>query len=324
MIGAERSFLDNTQRTFLSQSPFKELWKWMRPKINQKVLFERVIKRREQILDAEKDITDSELCRRPAQTYTDVKLGILRKYLYSYSAILSNSFDRFWYVETCAGPGVCRVRDSGRLILGSPLLAMSNEPAFTGYRFIECNYDIATALKERQKLYFPALDAKVVIGDCNNSLEKVLAQLPSNDHVLIVMDPEGLELKWEKTVVPAAKMKNSELFINFPFDMAMKRCMESTENALTECMGTDRWVKYRDQYKSEEISFQELRETFLRIYVEGLQNLGLTEVQPSHLVRSDNHNPLYYLISASRKPVAKNIMKDIMNVDVTTQTTLGD
>ena len=56
----------------------------MRPKINQKELFERVKKKREHILDAEKGINDSELVRRDARTYTDVKLGILRKYLYSY------------------------------------------------------------------------------------------------------------------------------------------------------------------------------------------------------------------------------------------------
>ena len=298
----------------------------MRPKINQKELFDRVIKNRESILLEENKIPDTVLPRRPGQTYTGNKLDKVRSYLYAYSAIISNNFERFWYVETCSGPGVIKVKDSGRLILGTPLLAMTNEPYFTGYRFIEQDQGIANALKERHKRYCPDLDVEVIVDDCNDCFERVLSEIPSDDHVFVVMDPEGLELKWEKTVVPAARMKCSELFINFPYDMAIKRCInpqyEATERTLTECLGTEEWKDLRDKYNSREITSNNLRDKFVQLYVSGLQRLGLKEVQVSRLVRSDNNLPLYFLISASRERVAKDIMKDIMKVEVTKQEVL--
>jgi len=301
--------------------------KRIRPKINQHELFQEVIKKRQDILQSESAPPFATLPRREMGGYGEQKLDILRSYFYSYSAIVSNHFKRFHYLETCAGPGVCTQRGSGRLVLGTPFLAMTNKPAFTRFHFVEIKSALCQALQTRKDLHCPEVDAEIVNDDCNNCAKSIVENLPKNSPVLMVMDPEGLELKWETTVVPLAEHPRSELFINFPFDMGIMRCISpnvspETEHAVTTYMGTDVWKPIRDDYLQGNISHDNLREAFLRLYTERLQGLGLKEIQVSRLVRSDNNQPLYFLISASRKRVASKIMKDIMKIPVAHQSML--
>jgi len=301
--------------------------KGKRPKIDQHELFEQVMRDRQEILRLETADRDRTLPRRSIGGYGEHKLEVLRKYFYAYSAIVSNHFKRFSYFETCAGPGICELRGSGRLVLGTPLLAMTNKPAFTEYKFIELDHGLAKALQERKNRYCPGIDATIMNGDCNACIKSILNTLSDSAPVLVVMDPEGLELKWQTTVVPAAAHPRSELFINFPYDMGIKRCISpnanaATEEAVTEYMGTDVWKQSRDSYLTGQMTHDDLRNAFLRLYTERLEGLGLKEIQVSRLVRSDNNQPLYFLISASRKRVAAQIMKDIMRIPVTRQMTL--
>jgi three-Cys-motif partner protein len=291
-----------------------------RDKINDATLKARVKERRERIRQEESSLPSSSACTREIGAYADAdKLTFLRKYLYVYAYIISNNFPRMWYVETCAGPGVGRVRGSGRLVLGSPLLAMTNEPYFHGFRFIEADHDCAEALRERAGRYAPGLDVMVIEGDCNSQSPRAIQDIPNDDHFLAFLDPEGLELKWETSIVPLAERPNSELYINFTFDMAIKRNIAPTQSpghelAVTEYMGTDAWKDLRDAYYEERISFDQLREGFLGLYEDGLKEFGFQHFAVSKIVRSDNNQPLYYLLSASRVGVAKKTMDQVMKV----------
>jgi three-Cys-motif partner protein len=298
----------------------------IRPKINQKQLFDEVKKRRDDILTSERQSLGEALTR-PIGQYGEEKLRILREYFYSYSAIVSNYFKEFIYLETCSGPGVCTLRESGRVVLGTPLLAMTNKPVFTKYYFVELDDKAHEALTWRRKSYCPDANVEIVHDDCNNCIGSIVQKIPKNIPVLAVMDPEGLELKWNQTVAPIAAHPRSEIFINFPYDMAIKRCISpnlspATELTVTECLGTEEWKPLRDAHLRGEISAEDLRDAFLDLYTDGLRKLGLMEVQVSRLVRRDNNSPLYFLVSASRKQIARSIMKDIMKIDVSRQTTI--
>lgn len=302
--------------------------KQIRPKIDQRILFKEVKRKRDDILVSE-STNATPLPTRDIGSYGEYKLSILRQYLYAYSTIVSNNFPQYYYLETCAGPGVCKLRNSGQLVLGTSLLAMTNKPAFTKYVFVEIDEPFYAALKKRKNTYCPDVDAEIIRDDCNNCIRPIIESLPWNKPVFVVMDPEGLELKWDARVVPIANHPRSELFINFPYNMAIKRCISEnvysrTEETVTDYLGTDQWKHWRNRYVKGEISHDERRSALLEIYKEGLQNLGLTEIQVSRIIRSDNNQPSYFLISASRKRVARKIMKDIMKVDVTKQTTIAN
>ena len=271
-------------------------------------------------MEKEARTSHSEKCR-DSGTYVEKKLEFMRKYLYAYTTIISKHFDRFWYIETEAGPGICRTRGSGRVLLGTPLLAMTNEPFFTGYRFIEADSECREALERRRNLYVPAeIDVRIVEGDCNLRTREVLETIPARDRFLAFMDPEGLEMKWKDVVEPISEMEGAEVYINFPFDMAIRRCMSpelpSHEGTITEYMGHDRWKSLRDEFYKESYDASQLREAFLTMYLEGLTEVGFEHTAVSRIIRSDNNVPLYYLIFGSRVPVAKKIMASVMKVDI--------
>jgi three-Cys-motif partner protein len=207
------------------------------------------------------------------------------------------------------------------------MLAMTNQPRFTGYRFIEISRKSHKALRERRDRYCQDVDFDSVRGDCNDCLGEVLRTIPQRDPLFVVMDPQGLELRWNDVVVPAASAEHSELLINFPYYMGIRRCLspnqnEATSRSVTEYFGSDAWMEWRDKNLEREISEEELRDALLKIYVDGLKGLGLPHVQVSPIVTGDKNHPLYYLIFASRKDVGKRIIADIMKIDKTSQTTL--
>ena len=206
-------------------------------------------------------------------------------------------------------------------------MAMTNIPSFTRYVFIEKQRDLAEALMKRKDRYCPGVNATILNGDCNDHVGSLLNAVSSRERVFVLMDPEGLELKWDATIVPAASHPGSELFINFPYDMAIKRCISSkadvaTELTVTEYMGTDAWKELRDSCERGEIGTDELRQGLLDMYTDGLRRLGLREIQVSKLVHGDSNHPLYYLVSASRKRFVPKIMKDIMRIGTVQQQTL--
>ncbi len=111
----------------------------------------------------------------------------------------------------------------GRLLLGTPLLAVTNEPYFTRLRFIELRKGRAAALAARLERYaLTELDARVINEDCNAIIRNALSEFPSTWPTLILMDPEGLELDWT-TIVESGEHPKSELMIVFPYGIGIQR-----------------------------------------------------------------------------------------------------
>src|SRR5438105_13002104 len=79
--------------------------------------------------------------------------GIRRKhnYLGRYCAItakgMKNAFPTRVFLDVMAGPGICKIRETGEEFPGSPLIAM--EHGFTKLVFVESDPVLAAALKKR-------------------------------------------------------------------------------------------------------------------------------------------------------------------------------
>ena len=118
------------------------------------------------ITDARRTFEDSTAFRSSGKYVLD-KLDSIRKYIWTYSFIISNNFPEFYYLETHAGPGLCKIRNTSKIECGTPILALSNYPRFSKYRFIECDDTCYNSLNNLVKKYFGEYDAKVIKGDSN-------------------------------------------------------------------------------------------------------------------------------------------------------------
>jgi len=147
--------------------------------------------------------------------WTEMKLKILQDYAVAYSHILQNqsSIKHVAYIDGFAGAGEHISKRSGKLIAGSPARALSIEPRFSHYHFVEMD----AARAKRLQGMGDEENVTVYQGDCNEVLlEEIFPQCRFEDYrrALCLLDPYALNPNWE-VVETAGKMRSVEIFLNF-------------------------------------------------------------------------------------------------------------
>jgi three-Cys-motif partner protein len=91
------------------------------------------------------------------------------------------------YVDLYAGAGFANIRDSARIIAGSPIRALLLPDAFDKYIFCEENKEKLEALKARVKRIAPASGVAYVEGDCNEHVGEILEVIPAGSRTDAVL-----------------------------------------------------------------------------------------------------------------------------------------
>lgn len=165
--------------------------------------------------------------------WTEVKEDIIREYAVPYAKILSNqSWSKgFAFIDAMAGPGHQISKTTGQLVEGSPAVALSVEPHFDEFHFIEANPSKADEL---ERLVSGRPEARVYRGDCNQILlEQIFPLFPwdSFKRALCVIDPYSIDLKWQ-LFETAGHLRTVDLILNFPvMDMNMNVLWKDIANA---------------------------------------------------------------------------------------------
>lgn len=163
--------------------------------------------------------------------WTEVKLDILREYAAPYSRILTNKGFQHSYIDAYAAGGAHISRATGQIIPGSPLVALSTNPPFHRYHFIDADPDRVDQLRDYTK---GRHDVTVYEGDCNEILiGNVFPQVRYEDRrrALCLLDPYNINLDWN-VVSSAGAMKSIEVFVNFMvMDMNMNVLLRNGDRA---------------------------------------------------------------------------------------------
>lgn len=260
--------------------------------------------------------------------WSEIKLEIIRDYASVYSRILAAQQSPSLYhvyIDAFAGAGIHVSRGTKTLIPGSPLVALEISPPFREYHFIDLNRKRASFLREaitalkRKNVWVYEGDANVVL------LNDIFPRLryESYRRGLCLLDPYSLNYTWE-VVQTAGRMQSIELFINFPIGAinrtVLARNPENIEARDTARMngfwGDDSWQEAA--YTSRRSLFGDLEKMENHVIVEAyrkrLQELaGFKHVSPPLPMRNSKKAVLYYLILASQKPVASDIIQSIFN-----------
>lgn len=77
-----------------------------------------------------------------------VKLDYLRRYIDVFETSMRKKWSFRNYIGLLAGPGKNLVEETGEVMLGSPLLALTTQYPFTGYYFVEQEEENARALPD--------------------------------------------------------------------------------------------------------------------------------------------------------------------------------
>ncbi len=255
--------------------------------------------------------------------WSEVKLAILEEYAKPYNQILKSRRLTTVYIDAFAGAGHHIAKETGELVKGSPLRALSVTPAFDLLHFVDMN---DTRSSELKRLSAQHSNVTVHSGDANEILLRdVYPQVRYDQYRrgLCILDPYGLHLDWS-LIQAAGESQSIEIFLNFPvMDMNMNVLWHDTDrvNALQAERMTRFWgdSSWRDAAYSttgnlfgiaEKTSNDEVASAFR----ERLKKVaGFKDVPEPIPMRNRTGATVYYLFFAAHQAVASSIVTEIFN-----------
>ncbi len=255
--------------------------------------------------------------------WTEIKLQILQEYANAYAQILYHqpAIKHVAYIDGFAGAGAHISKDSGELIDGSPMRALSIEPRFTHYHFVEMN----PARAERLRGIGPQDDVTVYEGDSNEVLlNEVFPECRYEDYrrALCLLDPYALNPNWE-VVETAGKMRSIEIFLNFMImDANMNVLWRNPDSVLpdqalrmTRFWGDESWRE--SAYRTEPGLFGPIEEkasndAVVAAYRKRLKEVAGFKYVPEPLPMCNTRGAVvYYLFFASQNFTGNKIAEHI-------------
>jgi len=265
---------------------------------------------------------DDGLTMRPAGSWAADKLDYLARYINVFETSMRNKWTVRYYIDLLSGPGKNRVRESGEVLLGSPLIALTTQHPFTHYIFVDNSPENTAALRERCSVSPYADRVTILTGDCNTLVDQIVAQIQPAQWQslnLAFLDPAGMELQWS-AVEKLARLPRMDLIINYP-QGGLNRCIKQVfeTNPPTEVdhfFGGVEWreiyAKYQRRHLPEGLHFH-----LLDLYKSNLEKLGYqvhrdVDTGDSPLIRNAQRRaPLYRLLFASKHPLGNEFWEKI-------------
>jgi three-Cys-motif partner protein len=258
--------------------------------------------------------------------WSEIKLEIIEKYLSAYTTAFTNRSLKKYYIDAFCGPGVHLSKTDKNQIEGSPARSLKAQPPFDGYYFIDSSEDkidfLRKAVGTRSDVFFHA-------GDSNAYLSETLLpsiQYKKYNRALCFLDPYGLDLNWE-VIYLAGQSRAIDMFLNFPV-------MDMNRNALWRNIvgvpqeGVERMTRFWGDASWKEVAYapspqfnmfgppdsvKQSNQAIVSAFSERLKTVaGFEYVAEPLPMKNSQNSTVYYLFFASPKPIAKEIISDIL------------
>jgi three-Cys-motif partner protein len=155
------------------------------------------------------DFTEDGLPCAEIKEHTRGKLQMLGYYLEIVAKAMSEKYANLYYIDLYAGSGRGRMKRTGEILEGSPLIACRTVPRFTKLIFCEERANLAAVLRTRIDREFSFLATRVIPRSCSDAIDEVLRELPPSLHGFLAVcfvDPFNLGIRL-KTIRKLAHLK---------------------------------------------------------------------------------------------------------------------
>lgn len=261
-------------------------------------------------------IDDGRLIR-PVGSWTSDKLAILREYLPAFCLACSKKAGQWNFADGFAGPGYNRMRETGKLVYGSPLLALTAEPSFNKCLFVDLDTKAVEALRYRTQQHGER--SIVRQGDVNERFVPLMREhLDRRKPCLALLDPEGPDLAW-KTIEAVSQFREgrykTELLILFPTYMGFVRMLRRASpeaiapEKLDRMFGGGEWREIWERKKNFLLTAEQAVQKYVELYERKLRGLGYRWTM-NRLIRSRGKigRRQYHLIFATDNVAGWKIM----------------
>jgi three-Cys-motif partner protein len=266
-------------------------------------------------------INDDGLITPEIGPWGEQKYRLLQGYAKVFATSMKNKWDARIYVDLFAGSGRSRIRDTGKILLASPLLALQIPDRFDQYIFCEKDPQKLTALEKRVHRAYPNVDVRFILGDANEETRKIAtevreyAKTKKKFLTFCFADPWKLENLHFSTIEKLAKLY-VDFLILIPTGMDGARNVSHVyirpENkTLDQFVGTQRW---RNAWRNAETKKENFDSFLTNFYATRMEELGYREraAEQTQLIRSTEKNlPLYRLAFFSRNKLGQQFWKEV-------------
>lgn len=247
------------------------------------------------------------------------KYRLLALYDRLFSTGMKNKWEERVYVDLYAGGGFSRVAKTRKVLMGSPLIALTVPYPFTKYVFCEERKELLDALETRAKRLAPHAQVSYVHGNCDDRIDDICREIPKGSSSrrvlsLCIVDPFDFGIKFETL------RKLSAFYIDFVVLLAIG--MDANRNydlyvdgnlpKIDEALGNTEW---RTRWKAVGVRKSDFRPFLAQEFAKSMTTLQYLEtpLDRMKLVRSDEKNlPLYYLALFSRKKTALDYWDEVL------------
>ena len=234
--------------------------------------------------------------------YAKEKEFVLGRIAGIFNAGMQHKWNRRYYIDLFAGPGLCHIKGTATEIDGSPMLAAKSKAKFTDYFLSDRDAESLAALKHRiTKLELPAqASVNYYNDDADAVVEKILADLPpANSSLgLAVFDPWGWDFSFD-AIAKLSHRRRLDLVVNFPIAF-IKRNWEKEMPQLDRFMNG---AGYKGQFQAamrRQSQGEKAARVLLDAYTNELAKIGYSYIQDHVMVENSQNLPMYYLIFASK------------------------
>ncbi len=252
-------------------------------------------------------VPDDGLQTNPIGPWAEDKYRYVGMYAEMFATGMKNRWPRRLYLDLFSGPGYSRVRDTSRVVLGSPMIALSLPDLFDGYVFAEENPSSLDALRARVARLEKQPPVTYIPGDVNAAINRILEVIsggPSDKTLAFCfLDPYKLNIHFE-TVRMIADGRAVDFLILLALYVDANRNVQSyvqNNNPTIDLFLGDR--SWRARWGAAERAGDSIVTFLANEYSSRMEQIGYLPMAIEEMVKVRTHNkhlPLYYLAFFSR------------------------
>ena len=249
------------------------------------------------------------------------KYRLVGLYLNLFATGMKFKWDKRVYIDLYSSAGISRIRGTGKLVTGSPLIALNANDPFDLYIFCDVDHGKLDALKQRAQKIGRGRNIEYVTGDCNSVVDTICSKIPraSLDNKVLSLcfaDPYDIGIKFS-TVRKLANRFLIDFLVLLAYmdpNRAHLQYLNPGNKKVDEFLGLPGWRRIWEREKQTDKNLK-LPDFLARQYAKQMSRLQYKdqELYMMMKVRSDDKNtPLYRLALFSRSQRAYELWEEAL------------
>lgn len=247
------------------------------------------------------------------------KYSILRYYNHMFGTGMKKKWDMRVYIDLFAGPGKVRIRDNGRIVLGSPLIALDIEDQYDAYIFCEEKQVNLDALIDRVGKKPSNSRIEYLHGDCNDKVDDILKILSEESRgksmlSFCFIDPYSLKIKFD-TLRKLSHFRIDILML-MALGMDVNRNLHLYQGVehkrIDDFLGRNNWRSDWETFRRKHDSVERFlaEEYVMRMVSLGYQKTRLADMVP--IKNKERRGLLYYLAFFSKDDLGISFWRKVI------------